>query len=109
MIIRFEKDSSNDGDMFEDSSGEESQATLNLNEDPIEGMPGTAPTEEKETSSNKPKQASKSETAWESIPLYADGEDSLMIMSDEEKEYFERYKDGELTICLKNVAGLESC
>lgn len=86
-IVRLEKDSSNDADMFEDSSGEDSQPTCGLNDD------------DNEASKLEVEISSKSETAsqniqYESYPVYEDGENLLMTMTDEEREFSERYREG---------------
>lgn len=88
LYCRLEKDSSNDADMFEDSSGEDCQTTCGL-EDGDETS--------KVLHSKAPEEASAASVDQftnDSVSIYDDGEKSLIEMTDEERDYFQRYKEG---------------
>lgn len=104
-IDRVEKDSSNDEDMFEDSSAEGSQATCDLEEVSNGSSRGLQSKKRKSVTSKKnvpgestPTQAasSKVKTASSKKVLNIMDEEVVLKMTDEERKYSETYMDGKV-------------
>ena len=96
-FARMERDSSNDADMFEDSSGRESEATCGLSDVP------TISNSSKNSKSLKVYSNNLLLTLWANstkviffLQRPALDEECLMPMSEEELDFFEKYRDGKL-------------
>ncbi len=92
----MERDSSNDENMFEDSSGEESEATCGLSD----GVPSVSnsknsKTDKVDSENPLPIEAANS-TAVVSLQKSSAAldEECLVPISEEEQDFFERFRDG---------------
>lgn len=112
-FARMERDSSNDANMFEDSSGEESEATCGLSD----GVPSVSnsknsKTDKVDSETPLPIDAANS-TAVVSLQKSSAAldEECLVPISEEEQDFFERYRDGNLSLikCLPLQGCLISC
>lgn len=84
--------------MFEDSSGEDSQATCGIDtgSEPSNVLQSKDPEGVPAVSTN--------ELFFDSVSIYEDGEKSLMEMTDEERDYFQRYRDSTKFKCLSLIS-----
>ena len=97
--FRLEKDSSNDAEMFEDSSGEGSDATCGLKDNGVSSL---------STSTNKAENIGKdvTENSKSLVPLNQSSnvfdEETLMKMTDEEQQFFDNYRKGKISLIFLN-------
>lgn len=93
---RLEKDSSNDADMFEDSSGEETiEATCSVNHGGIQICIASTENSKADDAVGDVIPNSKALVSVRESPSF---DEETLIMSNEEHDFFERYKEGKYFI-----------